>query len=84
LEREVVDWLKEQGTRLLGLDLPSVDQLDSKDLPIHHALGNADITIVEGLWLEGVPEGQYEFFAAPIKFIGTDGALLRAVIRAME
>jgi arylformamidase len=77
---EVVEWMQSRGVKLVGLDLPSVDELDSKDLPIHHALGRAGITIVEGLWLEGVVGGEYKLLAAPLKLMGTDGALLRAVL----
>ncbi len=77
---EVVQWMKSRGVKLVGVDLPSVDELDSKDLSIHHALGRAGITIVEGLWLEGVVAGKYKLLAAPLKVIGTDGAPLRAVL----
>lgn len=77
----VVDWLMQHHVKLIGVDLPSVDELDSKELPIHHALGRAKITIVEGLWLEPVEAGEYELMAAPIRLTGTDGALLRALVR---
>ncbi len=80
----VVDWLAERGVQLIGVDLPSVDNLDSKTLEIHHALGRAGITIVEGLWLEDVPDGEYELVAAPLKMMGTDGAPLRALLRVLE
>ena len=32
-------YLAAHGVLLLGLDVPSVDALDSKELPLHHALG---------------------------------------------
>lgn len=79
----VVDWMKQHGVLLAGFDVPSVDQLDSKELPIHHAMGQAGITIVEGLWLNDVPAGEYRLFAAPLKLIGTDGSLLRALLQKM-
>ncbi len=37
LDLDVPDWLGSQGIVLLGVDLPSVDVLDSQELPIHHA-----------------------------------------------
>jgi len=83
MQPDVVNWLIIHGTRLIGVDLPSVDELDSKDLPIHHALGKAGITIVEGLWLDDVREGEYELLAAPLKLVGTDGAPLRALLREL-
>ena len=63
METELPDWLADRGVRLIGVDLPSVDPLDSKTLDIHHALGRRGITILEGLWLERVPAGRYELIA---------------------
>src|SRR5262249_53681577 len=60
MDHDVPAWLGKQGVVLIGLDLPSVDALDSKTLTNHHALGAAGITILEGLNLAGVPAGRYE------------------------
>ena len=38
IDPDVPDWLGSRGIVLLGLDLPSVDELDSQDLLNHHAL----------------------------------------------
>jgi arylformamidase len=46
---ETARWLGDKGVKLLGLDLPSVDQIESRDLPVHHALGSARIQILESL-----------------------------------
>ena len=81
MEPDLPDWLADRGVKLIGVDLPSVDDLDSKTLPIHHAIGRRGITIVEGLWLEGVPAGRYEFVGLPLKLIGADGSPMRAVLR---
>ncbi len=37
MDDDVPEWLNRQGAVLVGLDVPSVDELDSKTLPIHHA-----------------------------------------------
>jgi arylformamidase len=66
---------------LVGVDVPSVDAIDSKDLPIHHALGENRIAILESLSLNGVPEGVYELIAVPLKLSGADGAPVRAILR---
>jgi arylformamidase len=81
MEPDLPDWLADRGVKLIGVDLPSVDDLDSKTLPIHHAIGRRGITIVEGLWLEGVAAGRYEFVGLPLKLIGADGSPLRAALR---
>jgi arylformamidase len=83
MEPDLPDWLADRGVRLVGVDLPSVDALDSKALDNHHALGRRGITILEGLWLEDVPTGQYELIALPLKIIGADGSPLRAVLRRL-
>jgi arylformamidase len=80
LAPDVPAWLGEQGVRLLGVDLPSVDQVDSKTLPIHHALGAAKITILENLDLREVPAGCYDLIALPLKIAGADGSPVRAVL----
>jgi arylformamidase len=81
MEPDLPNWLADRGVRLIGVDLPSVDPLDSKTLDNHHALGHRGITIVEGLRLDGVPEGRYELIALPLKIVGADGSPLRAVLR---
>ena len=79
-----VDKLAKAGVQLVGVDLPSVDQLDSKDLPIHHALLNTGIYILESLWLEAVWPGMYDLIALPIKVAGADAAPVRAVLLSDE
>ena len=80
MERTLPAWLAARGVVLIGVDVPSVDDLDSKTLDNHHALGRAGITIVEGLWLDDVSAGRYEFVGLPLKLLGADGSPLRAVL----
>lgn len=80
LARGVAQWMQGRGVKLLGLDLPSVDAVDSKELPNHHALQAADIAILEGLDLSGVAAGAYSLAALPLKIVGGDGAPVRAVL----
>jgi arylformamidase len=82
MERSLPDWLAARGVALIGVDVPSVDDLDSKALDNHHALGKSGIAIVEGLWLDDAPEGRYEFVGLPLKLVGADGSPLRAVLIA--
>jgi arylformamidase len=80
IDRDVPDWLGSQGVVLLGLDVPSVDELDSQELPNHHALARNQIAILESLNLKGVEEGVYSLIAAPLKLIGADAAPARAFL----
>jgi arylformamidase len=77
---DVPAWLQKNGVKLLGLDLPSVDEIDSKSLQNHHALARAGIAIVESLDLSDVAPGIYNFAALPLKIASGDGAPIRAVL----
>jgi arylformamidase len=84
LDRDVPGYLKDHGVILLGLDVPSVDQIDSQDLPIHHALGSFGIAILESVDLTRVEPGVYELIALPLKIGGGDGSPVRAILREVE
>ena len=77
---DVPAWLQKNGVKLLGMDLPSVDEMDSKSLQNHHALARAGIAIVESLDLSDVASGIYQFAAPPLKIAGGDGAPMRAIL----
>ena len=80
LAQEVAAWLEARGVVLLGVDLPSVDGIDSKDLSNHHALAAAGIAIVESLNLAEIKAGQYNFAALPLKIFGGDAGPARAIL----
>jgi arylformamidase len=82
LEPGLVGWLRERGVRLVGVDTPSVDLFDSDDLPTHRALLTHGMAVLEGLDLEGVPEGRYELIALPLKLVGFEASPVRAVLRS--
>jgi arylformamidase len=75
--------LAAEGLRLLGLDAPSVDDRESKTLPVHHALFSRGAYVLENLDLREVPAGDYELIAAPVKLVGLDAAPVRAVLRPL-
>jgi len=77
---DVPGWLQKNGVKLLGLDLPSVDEVDSKSLPNHRALAGAGMAIIESLDLENVVAGIYNLVALPLKIARGDAAPLRAVL----
>ena len=78
---ETIDHLHSRGVRLVGTDTPSIDLFDSTDLPAHNACLRHDMAILEGLVLDGVPEGVYELIALPLRLVGYDGSPVRAVLR---
>src|SRR6201987_2649023 len=77
---DVPAWLQKNGVKLLGLDLPSMDEIDSKSLQNHQALARAGIAIIESLDLREVAAGIYNLAALPLKIAGGDGAPMRAVL----
>lgn len=81
IKPELAGYLKEQGVFLIGVDNPSVDPVDSKQVAAHHALYEHGLSIIEGLVLEHVEQGLYDFIGLPLKVEGADGAPVRAVIR---
>jgi arylformamidase len=80
---KVVPYLKKHGTGLIGVDMPSVDPLDSKELLAHHALHKHNIHILEGLILDEVPEGEYELIALPLPLTDGDGSPVRAILKEL-
>lgn len=78
---EAIEYLAEQGIRLIGTDAHSVDPAESKELPAHHACRRAGMLILENLNLADVPEGRYELIALPLKLVGADASPIRAVLR---
>ncbi|GHI01667.1 arylformamidase [Neobacillus kokaensis] len=81
IEPELASYLAKKGVRLLGLDLPSVDPLDSKELTAHHELTRHGIHILEGLVLDHIDSGDYELAALPLSLVEADGSPVRAVVR---
>jgi arylformamidase len=78
---ELIDWLADQGAVLLGMDSPSVDDFNSKDLAGHNRLRARGMAHLELLQLRGVPDGIYELVALPLKLWGVCGSPVRAILR---
>ena len=84
LDPALVDWLHEQGVILVGMDTPSVDTFDSKDLAAHLRFLANDMAILEVLVLKDVDPGMYELIALPLKLVGYDASPIRAVLRTLD
>ncbi|MGM7634821.1 arylformamidase [Bacillus sp. Hm123] len=77
-------FLKEKGVFLLGVDVPSVDALNSKEMEVHHSLHKNGVHILENIVLDHVEPGLYEVVALPLFIEGADGSPVRAIIRPIE
>ncbi|KAB2337062.1 arylformamidase [Cytobacillus depressus] len=84
IEPELAAYLSQKGVRLIGLDLPSVDPLNSKELTAHHELTRHGVHILEGLVLDHINPGEYELVAIPLPLAEADGSPVRAVLKKKE
>jgi len=80
LSVELIEFLYGKGVRLVGIDTPSIDPSDSKDLPAHKAIHKNDMAVLEGLTLTKVPDGKYFLCALPLAIKGGDASPVRAVL----
>jgi arylformamidase len=79
----LIEWLGTLNIRLIGLDSPSVDAFDSTELMCHHALYRYKMVNIETLQLRGVPDGDYELIALPLRLDLACGSPVRAVLRTL-
>ena len=80
LSVETIDFLHNNGVRLIGMDTPSVDASSSKTLLCHHALIARNMVWIENLDLTHAKEGSYFLSALPVKFVDLEAAPVRAVL----
>ncbi|MFV3076916.1 arylformamidase [Niveispirillum fermenti] len=80
---DAIDWLAGQGIGLIGTDAPSLDPETSKTLDAHMAVRRHGMAILEGLVLDGVPEGVFELIALPLRLSTADASPVRAVLRSI-
>ena len=80
ITHEVLDAIYAKGIRVIGVDALSIDSIESKDLPNHRLILRRGIWIVEGLVLEEVDAGTYDYIITPLKIQVQDGAPVRALL----
>lgn len=83
LDPETAAWLAWLGTRLVGVDQPSLDPLDAMELRSHRLLFESGAGILENLDLAGLAAGPYHLVAPPLRLLGGDAAPVRALVRPL-
>ena len=83
LSVEVIRELAKLNVKLIGIDTPSIDPHDSKDLEAHSEVFNNDFAVLEGLVLKDVAQGVYKLMAFPLKINGAEAAPVRAVLEKL-
>jgi arylformamidase len=79
-DKDAASFLAERRILLVGIDAPSADAFDSKELPSHRILLGNGIVLLESIRLAGVPPGDYSLACLPLKLAGSDGSPVRAVL----
>lgn len=78
---ELARRLVAEGKILVGVDYLSVESYHAPfEHPVHHALLEARMVVVEGLDLSAVAPGEYDLYCLPLKLVGSDGAPARTVL----
>lgn len=80
LSLNLVTFLDEHHVKLIGIDTPSVDSIDSKTLEIHHTLITKGIYWLENLDLSHAKEEEYFLSALPLKLMHLEAAPVRAIL----
>jgi arylformamidase len=80
---ETAQMLIDSGIVLVGIDYLSIEKSGGPGKPVHTALLEKEIVILEGVDLREVPAGDYEIFCMPLKYDGAtgDGAPARTMLR---
>ncbi len=72
-------YLVDIGIKLIGIDYLGVATIPEVT-PVHETLLKANIVILEGINLTGVPAGDYTLHCLPIKLANADGAPARTIL----
>ena len=80
LSMRAAQYLAERHVRLVGIDSPTVENMELCDGEVHRALLQAGVAILEGLYLKDVPGERYILSALPLSLVGENGAPCRAVL----
>lgn len=78
----LIEELAALGYKLIGTDAISVDPYTSQRLDAHHALRRCGLLNLECITLAGVPDGDYELIALPLKLAGACASPVRAILRS--
>ncbi|MEE0298013.1 MAG: cyclase family protein, partial [Christensenellales bacterium] len=80
LSMRAAQYLAQLPVKLVGIDAPTVENMELCDGEVHRTLLKAGIPLLEGLRLEEVEGKNYTLSALPIRLNGENGAPCRAVL----
>lgn len=80
LSVRAAQYLAQTGVKLIGIDAPTVENMEICDGEIHRTLLSGGVAILEGLLLEKAVKENYFLSALPLSLTGENGAPCRAVL----
>lgn len=80
LSIRAAQYLAQLHVKLVGIDAPTVENMELCDGEIHRALLSAGVAILEGVCLKDAVKERYTLSALPLNLIGENGAPCRAVL----
>jgi arylformamidase len=78
---ETLEMLATRGVLLVGIDTPSIDPENSETMDARRTARRANMRVLEGLLLNGVPAGDYELIALPLSAADPEASPVRAILR---
>ncbi|MDX1614193.1 MAG: cyclase family protein [Candidatus Promineifilaceae bacterium] len=85
LTAPAAEYLRQQEVALVGIDSLNIDDTSDGSRPVHSTLLAANVPIVEHLTrLEQLPDGEFRFFAVPVKVQAFGSFPVRAFAIAAE
>lgn len=80
LSEEAAKWLTQFKLKGIGLDVISIDPVDSQDVPLHKIILGAGFLIIENLSnLEALPKNGFLLQCFPLKISKADGSTSRVI-----
>jgi len=78
--QQALQWLVDQGVKLVGIDSPGLEVRGNRALPNHHTLLDRGVPLIESLVnLESLRQARVFVFAVPVPAYGTDAMPLRVL-----
>jgi len=80
LTKSGAEYLAERGVIAVGIDALGIER-NQEGHPTHKILFENEVTIIEGLRLAQVEEGEYKLSCLPLNIIGAEAAPARALLQ---
>lgn len=83
IDASAASWIVRRKIDLIGIDYLSIQRFH--DGPeTHQILLQAEVVIVESIFLQNVQPGKYDLICLPLKLVGLEGAPVRALLKKLS